>query len=220
VTLPATGSYRLESERSDALLSHDLPAIPVSLGATVVPGLVLGQHVDLLYPGSAGEAVGLAAPGGAAPVELRTPADAPMPPGARHVLPTTGTYIVTVFRQYSLPVGTTVWLSHDLDLGVLGEGSWPTPTRVPGQSIALTWSGVTGQSFRIRTLDPPGVKPTITVTAPDGTGMSGVPDSASASSSDRWTVFTPTQTGAHGVLVSPRTSDDHGLITVELDALP
>lgn len=220
VTLLSTGSYRLEFERSDALLSHDLPAIPAALGATVVPGLVAGQHVDLLYPGTAGEAIGLAASGGSSTAELRTPADAPLGPGIRQVLPSSGTYIVAVTRRYASTVGTTVWLSRDLDLGVLAEGSWPTPTRVPGQSIALTWSGVTGQSFRIRTLDPPGVKPSITVTAPDGTGMSGVPDPAPTSSSDPWTVFTPAQTGAHGVLVSPRASDDHGLITVELDALP
>lgn len=221
VTLPTTGSYSLETARADAVLSHDLPPIPVALGATVVPGLVSGQHVDLLYAGTAGEAIGIAAPYSSSSVELRSPDDSPVSSsGVRHVLPATATHRVAVTRRYAGSLATTVWITHDLDLGVVGEGLWAAPSRMPGQSVALTWPGVAGQSFRIRTFDPPGLKPQVTVTSPNGTGLSGVSDPVAPATGDRWTTFTPTQSGEHAVLVVPRSTEDSGPISVEFDALP
>lgn len=220
VTLPVSGRYDLEFARSDAVLSHDLAPMPATLGGTTLPDLVSGQHLDLLYPGTSGEALGLAAPFSSSTLELRTFDDAPLATGVRNVLPASGTYRVVVTRRSAGTTPATVWLSHDLDLGVLGEGSWPTASRVPGQSITAAWSGVAVESFRIRTLDPPGLKPTVRVTAPDGTALVGVLDPASPSSSDSWTIFTPNVTGSHGILVTPRSTEDSGLITVELDALP
>jgi hypothetical protein len=222
VTLPATGEYLIEVAGFDAVLSNDLPPVDVALGATLVPELLPGQHVDLRYPGTAGEALGIGASSSAYSVELRTPADAPFTPsssrGTRSVLPAAGTHIVVVSSSPFAGPGTIIWLSNDLDLGVRGEGSWPADGRAPGQSFVVSYVGVAGQQVRLRTLDPPGLKPLVTLSAPSGSIVEGVTEPGYPS--DPWTTYTLSETGTHRVLVVPASAYDQGPITLQIDDLP
>jgi hypothetical protein len=222
VTLPATGEYLIEVAGSNAVLSNDLPPVDVALGATVIPELLAGQHVDLRYPGTAGEAIGLGTSNSAYSVELRTPTDLPFPSnsrGTRSVLPDTGTYIVVVTSSSPFAVtGTSIWLSNDLDLGVRGEGSWLAVGRAPGQSFVVSHAGVAGQQVRLRTFDPPGVKPLVRLSAPSGSIVGGVEEPGYPS--DPWTTYTLTETGNYQILVVPASDYDNGPITLEIDDLP
>lgn len=217
VSLPATGDYRVDAVGRTMVLSHDLEPVNVSIGATIVPLLVAGQHIDLLYSGAAGEALGVGLGGGSTSFELRGTNDAPLVGGFRYVLPADGTYRVVVTEMAFTPTSAgTLWMSHDLDLGTLTAGSWPATGRAPGQSVVATYSAVAGQPFRLRTLDPPGVKPSVAVTDPNGLALGGVVDSTS--SSDPWATYTPMKSGPHQILVTPRSTYDGGLVTIELAA--
>ncbi len=223
VTLPVDGPYRLVVERSGAVISQDLPAILAGPGATAVPELLPGQHVDLRYPGTAGEVLGVGTSNSAYSIELRLPGDAPFPGGerTRYVLPTAGTYVVALTGDANFgAAGTTVWLSGDLDLGTLGEGSWPAVGRVPGQSFSATYTAPAGTQVRVRTLDPPGVKPAVVVSSPSGLTVVGVRDPEPPYVSDPWTTYTLTESGTHRILVVPSANYDGGTITLELDDLP
>jgi hypothetical protein len=226
VTLPVTGDYRIETTASGAALSNDLPPIAATVGTTALPELVRGQHVDLRYSGTAGEALGVGITTTASAVELRLPDDSPFPttPGTRvprFVLPEDGEYTVNVTAGWSPnPLGAAVVLSHDLDLGLRGEGSWPAVGRLHGQSFTVTTAAGAGTPFRLRTLDPAGTKPRLRVTAPGGSVVAGVPDPWTPGVSDPWTTYTPTETGAHQILVTPTSASDGGLITLEIDVLP
>ncbi len=226
VTLPVTGTYRLEVELSNAYISHDLPAVDAGLGATAVPELLPGQHADLRYAGTAGEALGIATSNSAYSVELRLPGDVPFPGGlpsrgSRYVLPTTGTYLIALTGNPNYgSAGTNLLLSADLDLGVRGEGSWPAVGRIPGQSFVVTYEAPAGAQVRLRTLDPPGLKPAVVVTSPDGSTVPGVRDPEPPFVSDPWSTYTLTESGAHRILVIPASYYDDGNITLEIDALP
>jgi hypothetical protein len=50
--------------------------------------------------------------------------------------------------------------------------------------------------------------------------VAGVPDPWTPGVSDPWTTYTPTETGAHQILVTPTSASDGGLITLEIDVLP
>jgi len=225
VTLPVTGDYRLTVELSNAVISHDLAPIDAGLGATAVPELLPGQHADVRYAGTAGEALGIGTSNSAYSVELRLPGDAPFPGGlpsrgTRYVLPISGTYLIALTGNPNYgSAGTNILLSADLDLGVRGEGSWPAVGRVRGQSFTVTYEAPAGAQVRLRTLDPPGVKPAIVVTAPSGSTVEGVRDPEPPVVSDPWSTYTLTESGAHRILVIPATGYDGGNITLEIDAL-
>jgi hypothetical protein len=226
VTLPVTGDYRLTVELSNAVISHDLAPIDAGLGATAVPELLPGQHADLRYAGTAGEALGIGTSNSAYSLELRLPGDAPFPGGlpsrgTRYVLPISGTYLIALTGDPNHgSVGTNILLSADLDLGVRGEGSWPAVGRVRGQSFTVTYEAPAGAQVRLRTLDPPGVKPAIVVTAPSGSTVEGVRDPEPPVVSDPWSTYTLTESGAHRILVIPASYYDGGNLTLEIDALP
>jgi hypothetical protein len=228
VTLPVTGDYRLTVELSNAVISHDLAPIDAGLGATAVPELLPGQHVDVRYAGTAGEALGIGTSNSTYSVELRLPGDAPFPGGlpsrgTRYVLPVDGTYpIALTGNPNDGSAGTSLLLSADLDLGERGEGSWPAVGRVRGQSFTVTYEAPAGAQVRLRTLDPPGVKPAIVVTAPSGSTVEGVrdPEPPVVSVSDPWSTYTLSESGAHRILVIPASGSDGGSITLEIDALP
>jgi len=225
VTLPVTGSYRIEVTQPGAVISNDLAPIPVTLGATPVPPLLSGQNVDLLYPGTAGETLGLGSTLNVS-VQLRTPDDTPVDPAeivprTRYTLPVTGTYRVVARGGFNT-TGTSVWLSNDLDLGVIGEGSYPTPGRNPGQALSARVTVTAGEQFRIRTFDPPGVKPGVLVRSPGGAILNGVPETGPTFVSDPWVTYTATESGVHHLLVVPTNVGavpGADLITLEFDRL-
>lgn len=226
VTLPATGTYRLVVDRPNAVISHDLPALDVAPGATTVPELLPGQHLDLRYVGVAGEVLGVGNANTSYRAELRLPGDVPFPTGlpsrgTRYVLPVDGTYLVVLTNNAAFGSGgTAVWLSADLDLGVRGEGSWTAVGRVPGQSFTVTYVATAGAPVRLRTFDPPGVKPAVIVSAPSGSTVEGVRDPSPPFVSDPWSTYTFTESGPHRILVVPASDYDNGNITLEIDALP
>lgn len=226
VTLPVTGVYRLTVGLSNAVISNDLGPIDAGLGATALPELLPGQHADVRYTGTAGEALGIGTSNSAYSVELRLPGDAPFPAGlpsrgTRYVLPVDGTYLIALTgNPYFGSAGTSLLLSGDLDLGERGEGSWLAVGRVQGQSFTVTYEAPAGAQVRLRTLDPPGVKPAIVVTAPSGSTVEGVRDPEPPVVSDPWSTYTLSESGAHRILVIPASSFDGGSITLEIDALP
>ncbi len=223
VTLPVTGDYRIVATNSVAVLSNDLPPIAASLGRVDLPPLQRGQHVDVLYAGTVGEALGV----GTTSYDLElavgradwTPlSPTPSSRGSRFVLPATATYrVVATGQTFGTPAASALWFSHDLELGAVGEGSFATPSRVPGQSVVLRHARPSGGAFRVRTFDPPGLKPRIFVTGPTGLTLTGVTESGP---SDPWTTYSPAESGEHTVLVVPTESPGDGPITVELDDLP
>ncbi len=226
VTLPVTGNYRIEVTQTGATLSNDLPAVPVDLGPTSVPTLLPGQHVSLLYTATAGETIGLSSTFNVG-VQLRNADETVFDPTeilprTRYTFTDAGTYQVVV-RGSNNSSGAFVWLSETLDLGVLEEGSYPTPGRLPGQAAAAGVVADAGGRFRIRTFDPPGVKPGVTVRSPNGSILEGVVDEGPPFDPDPWVTFTATESGVHSVLVVPRSVGvvpGSDLITLEIDALP
>jgi len=225
VTLTLSGDHRIEVTNSVAVLSQDLPAIAATLGRVDLPPLLQGQHIDLTYPGAADEAVGVGF-GSNVSVDVRRSDWSPIPAtpsarGSRFVIPGDDTIRVVVTGQpFGDPQPSAVWLSHDLELGVVGEGLFATPSRLPGQSIRLVHDRPLGGAFRLRTFDPPGTKPAIRVSGPSGLTLTGAAATDPSLPGDPWTTYTPVEAGSHSIMVVPTLSPGTGTISIEIDDLP
>ena len=208
-TLPSTGTYSVVIRQGNAVLSHDLLGGAIAIGETVTPSLLAGQRVLYTYDGVAGEALGFDIDGGAGLV-LLDPADAPLLSISglpeRVVLSATGTHEVIATNGIYLPIVAHLWMSHDVDGGVITPGTVQAPLLDPGQAVAYQYAGTAGETLQVTaTKSLAGVTPEVKLFAPDGTELASARTSITS-------VLSTTDT--HLVVVLPSRQDPNVTVSV------
>ncbi len=207
-TLPTTGTYTIVIRGHGAVLSHDIVGGSVALGENVTQPLLSGQRQTYTYAATAGETLGFFTEG--ARLELLDPSSTAVLSTTglprRAVLSATGTYQILVTNLLYSTSTIHVWVSHDVDGGVVTPGVVQAPLLDPGQSVAYRYAGVAGETLQVSaTKSLPGVGPEVMLFAPDGTELASSRPSVTS---------VLTVSGTHLVVVLPNRQDPNVTVTV------